>query len=292
MDKAYGPLLALAAYGLYSLGDASIRGVGTRLPAFEMAFIGALVSLLMSPLVLRNSGGLTDLVRPRKGWRWALRGVFAIGGTLSGIFAWSRLPLAETAAILFLSPLLTSFIAPLFLREKQTLANGLATIAGLIGVLIVLRPGLRELSLAHAAALCCALCGAGTGVLLRATKDDESAGAMYGASVLSVLVVCGLGALNHFVLPTKATAWLMFAYTVCGGLANILLMYAWRFGPALVVAPIQYSQIFWGIVFGLLFFAEAPDAYTVVGGLTIVISGIAPVLLVDSLWRKASNHLR
>ncbi|ESQ86492.1 DMT family transporter [Asticcacaulis benevestitus] len=273
-----GPVLGLAAYSLYSLGDASIRGIGTSLPPFELAFVGAVVSLMLSPLVLGRSLSAIELVRPHRWWRWLLRGCFAVGGTVSGIYAWSRLPLAEAAAILFLAPLLTSTLIPFCLREKTTLLNWLASLIGFLGVLIVLRPGLRELNSGHLAALVCALCGAGTGLLLHATRDEESAASMYGASALSVLAISGIAAVSHWVSPSGSAFWLIVAYASCGALANVVLMYAWRRGPAFSVASTQYSQLLWSIGLGFVFFSETPDVATRVGVTVIALAGIWPLL--------------
>ncbi len=271
-----GPALAMAAYGLYSLGDASIRGLGTRLPPFETAFIGGLVSLALAPLVLGRSANVLSLVRPKQWLPWIVRGGCAVGGTVSAIYALGRLPLAEAATILFLGPLLTALLVPLLVREVIGAATWVSIIGGFAGVLIVLRPGLRELTLADFAALICALCGAGAGLILRATQDKESAASMYGASVLPVVVVSGIALVHGFVVPAGETLGFLLLYTVCGALANLLLMFAWRIGPALAVAPTQYSQILWSLLLGLVLFSQIPDLPTALGAAIIVVAGLSP----------------
>ena len=195
---------------------------------------------------------------------------------MSAIYALGRLPLAEAATILFLGPLLTALLVPLLVREVIGAATWVSIIGGFAGVLIVLRPGLRELTLADFAALICALCGAGAGLILRATQDKESAASMYGASVLPVVVVSGIALVHGFVVPAGETLGFLLLYTVCGALANLLLMFAWRIGPALAVAPTQYSQILWSLLLGLVLFSQIPDLPTALGAAIIVVAGLSP----------------
>ena len=271
--------MALSAYGLYSLGDASIRGIGNSLPPFELAFFAAIVSLAISPVVLGKSARWVDLVRPNRWWHWLARGGLAVGGTLLGIYAWANLPLAEAASILFLGPLLTSVFIPLLFRERVAVPDWVALAGGFIGVIIALRPGIRELGWAHFAALGCALCGSLAGILLRYTENRETAATMYGASAVAVCLVGGAASLGNFVVPNGETIGLLLAFTGFGAFANILLMYAWRRGPVLIVAPTQYSQIIWGVLLGFIFFTEVPDVPTRIGALVIILSGIGSVLV-------------
>jgi len=274
-----GPITALGAFGLYSLGDASIRGIGHAVPPFELAFFAAAISLAISPVVLGRSARWEDLIRPNRWWRWWARGGLAIGGTVLGINAWANLPLAEAAAILFLGPLLTSAFTPLVLREKVPASDWFALVAGFIGVIIVLRPGLRQLQWAHFAALGCAVCSSAAGLLLRYTEDRETAATMYGASAIGVCLVGGGATLSHFVIPPPATLGFLLAFTGCGAFANVFLMYAWRKGPVSAVATAQYSQIIWGVLLGYFFFAEIPDLATRIGAALIFLSGVCPFLL-------------
>jgi len=268
--------MALASYGFYAFGDAAIRGIGQRLPALEMAFIGAIVSLLMSPLVARGPDFPIALIRPKHWWRWLLRGLFAVGGTVSGIVAWSQLPLAQTASILFLSPILTVALTPLVLKEKVTVREWIGLVIGFAGVLVVLRPGLWSLHWAHFAAIGCAVCGAGTTLLVRATRDEETPASMYGAACLSVIAVGAVSLAGHVVVPSARDGLLVLAFTVCGALAGMIQLFVWRQGRAALVAPVQYSQEVWGVVLGLLLFSERPDLMTIIGASLIVLGGVWP----------------
>ena len=268
-----GVALGLVAFALYSVGDSLIRALGPGVPAYELAFIGAVASLVLSPLTLGGRVSLNALVRPNR-WRWwCLRGLFAVGGTIAGIYAWSTLPLAETSSILFINPLLTSALTPALLAERVRRRDWIASTVGFAGVLMVLRPGFQHLAPGHICAVVCAACGAGTGLLLRATRTTETPAAMHGASVLSVILVAGIGTACRFVLPAPADMALIAGYTLFCGLAGIILMYAWRRGPAGLIAPTQYSQVIWGIALGYFCFAEIPNATTVWGALFVVLAG-------------------
>jgi len=274
-------VMGLGAFGFYSLGDAAVRGMGQRLPALELAFVGAIVSLLFAPLVAQGKGLPMALVRPKRWSLWLLRGVLAIGGTALGIIAWGSLPLAQTASILFLGPLLTVALTPLILKEKVGVREWIGLFLGLAGVLVVLRPEIQALGPGHFAAMGCAICGAGTTLLIRATRDEETPASMYGAACLSVAAAGAVSLLQHVVIPSPKDCLLLVVFTSCGTVANIILLFVWRLGRAALVAPVQYTQELWGIGLGFVLFSEVPRPTTLAGAALIVFGGILPLIGLD-----------
>jgi len=142
------------------------------------------------------------------------------------------------------------------------------------GVLIVLRPGFRELSIGH---LCAAIGGlaAAIGIVInRALGAKEKRISLYGAGLFGTLIVSGLLMLSEVSMPT-AWQWLFLAsYGLLGAVGNVLLMTAARMVAANLVAPPQYSQMIWAIGFGYLLFNDDIDLPMALGIALIIFSGL------------------
>ena len=182
-------------------------------------------------------------------------------------------------AIFFAMPLLITLMAIPMLGEKVGLRRGLAVIVGLIGVVIVLRPGSGDgFSLGHLAALGAATTGSLSSIIVRKIgRDERSVVLMLYPMVLTFVA---MGVLMPFVyqpMPVTHLA-LTAVMAVLGTLGALGSIAAYRAAPAIIVAPMQYSQIIWAAVYGWLFFDESVDFYTAVGSTVIILSGIYIVL--------------
>jgi S-adenosylmethionine uptake transporter len=163
----------------------------------------------------RTDGNL----RPRHPWWVAARTFAAVLNVICAFYAFSVLPLAQAYSVFFSMPILITLMAIPMLGEKVGIHRGVAVIVGLVGVLIVLRPGEAPISL---------------GLL----------------GLMSVLGISG----------------------------GLFIISSYRNAPAIIVAPMQYSQIVWAVLYGTLFFDEETDAWTLAGTAVIIASGIYIVL--------------
>ncbi|MCW5705457.1 MAG: DMT family transporter, partial [Bradyrhizobium sp.] len=278
-----GVLYAFAAYALYSCCDAIIKGLGHGLSVYELAFFTTLFSLV--PVFLTTPKGENWLYfwKLKNPLLVHLRGVSGVLGNLCIIFAFVTIPLAEAYSIAFLAPIFIVLISVTVLKETVSLPRWLILAASFIGVLIVVRPGFRDLSLGHLAALGSAFFGAITTTVLRRVAKEETRVSLIGMATLYIVVVNGTlmlvtGAVR---VPTwTELAWLMLIGAL-GGTGNMLFIAATRAVQASRIAPLQYSQIFWAILFGAVFYYEYPDAVGIVGLFVIVIAGILNVLSGD-----------
>jgi S-adenosylmethionine uptake transporter len=242
-----------------------------------MFFAGLMGFPLVTIILLsdRRDGTLI----PRHPWWTAIRTVSAVVTGAMGFYAFSVLPMATCYAIFFAMPLLITLMAIPMLGEKVGVRRGIAVVVGLVGVLIVLRPGSGDgFSLGHLAALGAATTGSLSSIIVRKIgRDERSVVLMLYPMVLTFLAT---GALMPFVyqpMPVTdlaLTAVMAFLGTI-GALASIA---AYRTAPAVIVAPMQYSQIIWAAVYGWLFFQESVDTYTAVGSAVIIASGIYIVM--------------
>lgn len=268
-----GILLALLAFALFSTHDVIVKQLGGTYAPFQLIFFSVLFSFPISTLVLMRdaTAGTLRPVHPR----WIIaRTVAASTGSLCAFYAFSVLPLADAYAILFASPLLITLMAIPLLGERIRLRRGLAVVVGLIGILVVLRPGNAQLTSGHMAALVAAVCGAFSSVVVRKIGSEERAVVLLLYPLVANFVVMGaLLATNYTPMPIEhlGAVALMALLAFCGMSCTIA---AYRYTEAALIAPMQYSQILWAIVFGALLFGETPAPHVLIGAGIVIASGL------------------
>ena len=272
-----GALLALAAFGIYATHDVVIKVLGSEYTAFQILFFSGLLSFPLVTLMLLSDRTAGNLIA-RHPWWSAVRALTTVSTGAAAFYAFSVLPLAQTYAIFFAMPLLITLLSIPMLGEHVGIRRGMAVLVGLAGVLIVLRPGSAELQFGHAIGLCAALTGALNSVIVRKIGAAErSAVLMLYPMIASVVLT---GATMPFVyrpMPVEHLA-LMGVIASLGFVAAMLTIAAYRTAPAVIVAPMQYSQIIWAAIYGTLFFDESIDRWTMIGTAVIIGSGIYIVL--------------
>ncbi|NCX20625.1 MAG: DMT family transporter [Rhodobacteraceae bacterium] len=237
--NAKGALFALLGFALFSAHDVAVKYLGGQYSTFQIIFFSVLFSFPMVFLMhLRERNA--DNLFPKHPWWSLMRVVATVVTGISAFYAFSVLPLAQTYAFLFGMPLLITILSVPMLGERVGIHRGSAVIVGMIGVLVVLRPGYVELGLGHAAGLTAAV------------------GAAIGRYVPMAL----------FDLGTVATM------AILASLASLCIILAYKNGEASVVAPMHYSQMIWAIIYGYFFFAELPDRFTLIGACIIISSGL------------------
>jgi len=268
-----GPLLALLAFALYATHDVIVKVLGLRYSVFQILFFAGLLSfpIAMALLMRERTPGTLVPVHP---WWVLARTIAIILAGLGGFYAFTVLPLAQTYAILFATPLIVTLLSIPVLGERVGIHRGLAVVLGLVGVLIVLRPGGEALSLGHLAALVAAGATATSSVIVRRLGDRERSMVLMIYPLIGSVVLMGGLMVPGYVAPELADLGLMGMVALLGFVATLLVIYAYRMADAAVVAPMQYSQMLWAVFFGTLFFDETPDLWTLVGAGVIIASGL------------------
>jgi S-adenosylmethionine uptake transporter len=273
-----GALLSLAAFGFYATHDVVVKLLGADYTAFQIMFFSGLMGFPLVTIMMMGDRRDGTLI-PRHPWWTALRTVAAVVTGVMGFFAFSKLPLAQCYAIFFAMPLLITLMAIPMLGEKVGLRRGIAVIIGLIGVIIVLRPGGGDgFGIGHLAALGAAITGALTSVIVRKIGQEErSVVLMLYPMVLTFLAMGMIMPFVYIPMPVEHLA-LTAVMAFLGMLGALAVIAAYRTAPAVIVAPMQYSQIIWAAFYGWLFFDESIDLFTAVGTGVIIASGIYIVL--------------
>jgi drug/metabolite transporter (DMT)-like permease len=188
--------------------------------------------------------------------------------------AFRSLPFAEAFALLFLMPSLVTILSIFVLKENVRWRRGLAVCAAFIGVLIIVRPGFKELSPGHVAALAAALCAAGGVIMGRMIGQTEKRYTLIGTVFLATTVIAGILMIPGFAWPTPYQWLLLLAFAATAFAAQALFIVATMYAPADRLGAAQYSQILWALAIGALFFDEWPDALALIGIVIVVAAGL------------------
>ncbi len=269
-----GVLLGFLSFAAFSFSDASVKAIEGALPAYESAFFGALFAFLAIPFLMRPGDRWTDILATRSRPLWLLRFFSYPLGVIGSVTAFTHLPMAEAFVLIFLQPAFVTLMSMVFLHERIGARRWAAVIIGFIGVLIVLRPGLRPLEIGHLGALVAGLGGAVVVVTFRAAGPGEKRVSLFGAGILGTVLICGLLMIPGFQAPTALEWGYLAGYGLLAALANILLMYAAFRASATAIGPTQYSQMLWAILLGYLFFGDGVDLPMAAGIVLIVGSGL------------------
>ncbi|WP_161856491.1 DMT family transporter [Bradyrhizobium sp. CCBAU 051011] len=268
-----GIALVLASTVFLGASDVTAKYLSATLPSIEIAWIRFLVfAMIMTPAMMPGSP-LFAMQTGRPGLH-LLRGLTILGSSLFFISGLRYLPIAEASATGFVAPLFVTALSIIFLSEKVGLRRWIATGVGLVGVIIILRPGTGAFHPAAFFPLVSALAWACTLIITRMMSGTERAITVMAYS--SIVGLCILSALVPFVWVTPT--WHDIAFGVFIGIASTagqwIVVLAFRYADASVLAPFSYTQLLWVSVLGFLIFGEVPDAYTITGAAFIVASGL------------------
>jgi drug/metabolite transporter (DMT)-like permease len=268
-----GIALMLASTVFLGTSDVTAKYLSATLPSIEIAWIRFLVfALIMVPAMVPGSP-LYAMRSQRRGLH-VMRGVALLGSSLFFISGLRFLPIAEASATGFVSPLFVTALSIVFLSERVGVRRWLATAVGLIGVLIILRPGSSAFNPAAFFPLVSALAWACTLIMTRMMSGREHV--LTTMAYSSITGVCIVSALVPLVWV--APSWHDIALGVFIGVASTagqwIVVLAFRYADASVLAPFSYTQLLWVSLLGFFIFGEVPDVWTVTGAAFIVASGL------------------
>ena len=268
-----GIALILASTVFLGISDVTAKYLSATLPSIEIAWIRFLVfALIMSPAMVPGSP-LFALQSRRPGLQ-VMRGIALLGSSLFFISGLRFLPIAEASATGFVSPLFVTALSIVFLGESVGLRRWIATAVGLIGVVIILRPGSGAFHPAAFFPIVSALAWACTLIMTRMMSGRENA--LTTMTYSSITGACIVSALVPFVWVTPSWHDILFGIFI--GIASTagqwIVVLAFRYADASVLAPFSYTQLLWVTVLGFVIFGELPDIWTITGAVFIVASGL------------------
>lgn len=271
--SCFAAMMAALKYG-------TLHGVG---PA-EVLFYRNFFSLPTILLWVTLSGGV-DAVRTKRPGAHATRSALGLCVMFCTFIALSMLPLAEATVISFSAPLFATMLSALVLKERVLWHRWGAIAVGLVGVLIVIRPGGSELpALGVAVALVAALgAGAVTMTLRQIGQTENATATVFWFNIACVITTAiPMPFLFH---AHGANVWIALALGgLMGGVAQIMMTASVRFAPVSALAPFDYLQIIWAMLWGFFLFDAIP-AWTAISGALLIGSGGCYVI-----WRERKTR--
>ena len=285
-----GVLLGFLAFAAYACSDAFVKLLRGSLPAYEAVFFGAALGLAALPFIRHGGARWREVIIAKRPGLWLVRAGAGAIGSSAAVIAFTALPMAEAFALIFLLPIFVTILSVILLKEHVGWRRWSAVVAGFVGVLVVLRPGFRALGVGHLAAAICALTGAISMIALRVAGPHEKRITLYGAGVIGPLLVTSILMLSNFVWPSMHQWLLLLGYGLLAALASVLLMLATQKAPANRVAPTQYSQMLWAVLFGYVLFHDRLDWPMLLGIAIILGAGLFTFVREEKVtpwWRRA-----
>lgn len=265
---AQGILWMLATGLLFVCVTGIVRHIGSDLPSVEAAFIRYAFGLVfVLPALLK----LLDWRPTGRQWgAFAGRGLVHGLGVMLWFYAMARIPIAEVTAIGYTAPIFVTIGAAVFLGERLQIRRIAAVGAAFLGALIILRPGFQELSSGQLAQLAAAPLFAASFLLAKRMTDDTEPAIVVAMLSLFCTIVLLPGALWTWQHPTwEQLGWLALtaAFATAG---HFTMTKAFECAAITVTQPIQFLQLVWATIMGVLLFAEPIDPWVLMGGAIIV----------------------
>lgn len=290
MNIASGIFLKIVSIVLFSLMSTLIRAAGQKFPLGEVVFFRSACAILPVVAFYAWKGELYSVVATRRPLGHLGRGTQGICAMFVNFAALARLPLMDATAISFASPLITVAMAALILKERVRRYRWSAVALGFAGVIVMMWPyldvwgtfaiGARERMIGALCAITGAFLNAGTVIQTRRlTMSETTASIVFYFSL--ICSIAGLATLPFGWLPMSATEALMLVMIgVIGGMSHLLLTECYRYAPASVVAPFDYTAMLWAFLLGYFVFGELPSVFVYVGAAIVIACGLFV------LWRE------
>jgi drug/metabolite transporter (DMT)-like permease len=267
-----GIALIVGSTVFLACSDAMAKYLSLSLPAIEIAWIRFLVfAIILLPAMLTTAPNVFRSTRPGlQIWR----GAALLSSSVFFITALRFLPIAEASATSFVAPIFVTALSIGLLGEKVGVRRWLATIVGLSGVMVIVRPGSGAFQAATLLPIISAFGWACTLIMTRMISGRDRA--ITTMAYAAVVGFCILTALVPFSWLTPS--WRDVVLGVGVGLASTtgqwIVVLAFRYADASVLAPFSYCQLIWATMFGYLIFGEVPDLWTLIGAAIIIASGL------------------
>ncbi|MEN3288321.1 MAG: hypothetical protein V7634_2621 [Bradyrhizobium sp.] len=268
-----GIALILLSTIFLSTSDTAAKYLSHTLPSVEIAWMRFVVfALIMAPAML--PGSPLFAMRTSRLKIQLMRGLMLLGSSVLFITGLRYLPIAEASATSFVAPLFVTALSIIFLSEKVGVRRWIATGIGLTGVIVILRPGTGAFQIAALLPIASAFAWACTLVMTRVMSGREHA--MTTMTYSSIVGVCVMSAMVPFVwvAPSVNAVLLGLLVGIASTTGQWIVVLAFRYADASVLAPFSYIQLLWVSIFGFMIFGEVPDAWTMTGAAIIVASGL------------------
>ena len=289
-DMRIGILFILITTVMFALLDTGVKYVGQFYPVLQIAWARYVFQMAMVPLVIGRTRP-RDILRTRRPGLQVTRSLLMVGATLSFFTAVNYMPVADASAIGMIAPLMVTALAIPMLGERVGPRRWMAVVIGLIGALIIIRPGFGSLSWAAILPVITAICYALYQITTRMLADIDPPITTFFYSGAVGVVVLSLAVPFAWQTPTAGGWAMMIALGLLAGAGHFCVIQALRRAPASVLAPFSFTQLIWVTILGYLVFGDFPDNYTLLGAAIVVGSG-GYVFYRENVVKRAAKGVR
>lgn len=295
-----GILLAIGGVLMLSVNDLAIKFLSDRYALHQVILVRAFITMAVVLVVIRVSGTGFGQLRTRRARAHLVRVSLVMVSNVTYFLGLAALPLADAVATAFVAPLLVVLMSSVLLGEKVGPRRWAAVAVGMLGVVVMLRPGSGVIQPAAFLVLISALCYASSHMMTRRMRDTESAmtlnfyvqtGFILVSSTMGLWVGDGhlSGAANPslaflfrpWIVPFASDLWAFAATGLAVGAGGLMLSQAYRTTEASLVAPFEYAGMPMAIFWGVVIFGTWPDRVAWIGIALICGAGLY------TLWRES-----
>ena len=267
-------LLMVCAMGSFVCNDTIVKIVGKHLPVGELIALRGVMAMTILTAICASQGLLGDLPKIRQK-NVLMRSTCDLFATIAFVTALVHMPIANLTSVMQAVPLAVALLSMLFLGEEVGWRRMIAIVGGFIGVLLIVKPSVSNVSVYEVLALAIVLFVAVRDLL---TKTIPARIPVFVIALANAgFVTVGGAALMLFQGAQRPEAWEvgLLALAACFLSAGYLLMVATlRLGELTGTAPFRYSVMVFAIISGVVVFGEFPDWIAILGMVLIVVCGL------------------
>lgn len=273
-----GILLALISNALFVAVGVFVRILSERINVFQILFFRQLIFIaVLLPAISKN---METLMKPRQVKLHLFRICGAFCALLLGFMTVSNMPLAEATALGFTKVLFVAFISSMFLSESVGKSRHIALLAGFMGVLLIVRPSLENMSIIYSLTGLGAGLGAAVAVIcVRKITRTESTISLLTYQAVFVGALALIPSLFYWQWPTPYELTLLLLVGGISSVAQWIGVTAYKHGEANVIANVEYMKMIYSLLLGYWIFSENPDMLSLIGASIVITSALLPPIL-------------
>lgn len=263
----------VGAMFLFSAGDTLAKFLTGSFHPVQIIWFRQL-GLLFGLVILLFLRG-PSILRTKQPKLQITRGVLVVFSSLLFVYAVRYVPLVDAVAASFVAPFFLTIAGAVILKEKVGVRRWSAVVVGFLGALVVIRPGMGVVHPAAMLVVVAASLYASRQVIGRVLADTDKTDTTIAYTAITSSLVISLALPFFWAMPTAFIQWiLLFSMALTAAIAEVMVIKALEAAEAAVVAPIHYTLIIWGTVYGYFVFNQLPDMWTWLGSAIIVAAGL------------------
>ncbi len=303
-----GILCLVGSLGALTISDSIIKWLSPDLPLHQITLFRSCFALIAVMVIVQLEGGVATLKTDRP-MLHLLRGSMLVLANMFFFMALAAMPLADTVVLFYTAPLFICILSQPVLGEKVGLRRWSVIAVGMVGAIIMLRPGSDLFRMISLLPIMAALCYAAMIMMTRKLGMRESAGALtfyiqIAFILISSVVGLAIGDGSYDIYDNRSLSFLLRAWhwpsleqfqllLVCGlvvACGGYLISQAYRLGQASAVAPFEYASLPFALVVGYYLWGDWPDWPAFVGTGLIICSGLLVMYLENRDHKKIRQH--